>query len=225
MEKRFQEELDDLKQMLLGMGAMVERNIGDAVSTIVDRNRELAVELRGRDPLIDLEEIRIDNQCVKLLALQQPVASDLRFIATALKIVKDLERVGDIAVDISKLALQIMADAPVKRLEDVPAMAELALKMLKDALDSFVARDPEMARRVIKADDGVDEFQERILEELQNLMMDDRETIPQCLCLLEITRQLERVGDHSCNLAEMVVYLVEGEDIRHRQKIRPLLEG
>lgn len=222
MERKFHEDLERLKEQLLSMSAKVERNIGDAIEALIRRDRKLAEDVRERDPEIDLAEIQIDEHCLDLLALHQPVARDLRFITTALKIVKDLERIGDHAKDISKQALAVMSGLPPRNLADLPDMANAAQRMLKRALDAFVNHDVELAQEVIKGDVQVDQLHDRILNELIDLMVQDPETIGPLTHLIYINKYLERIGDHSCNVAEMVVFMVEGKDIRHLEKIRKL---
>ncbi len=225
MDTKFQEELDSLKRQLLEMGAKVERNIGDAIKALLQRDGRLAEEVRQRDPEIDLTEIEIDQQCLNLLALHQPVARDLRFIATAMKIVKDLERIGDMAKDIAQRALAVIHEEPIRGIDEFPQLAECAQKMLTKALDSFVHQDVELARQVIKDDDVVDELHDRVFSDLIVLMIRDSHKIARATHLIYVTKYLERIGDHSSNMAEMVVFMVKGEDIRHLEKIRKLVES
>lgn len=222
MERKFHEELEELKEQLLRMSAKVERNIGDAIQAVIQRDRALAQDVKRRDPEIDLAEVQIDEYCLSMLALHQPVARDLRFLATALKIVKDLERIGDHASDICQQALVAMDALVHKELVDLPEMARAAQQMLKRALDAFVRRDVELARQVIRDDNQVDLLHEKILTELIEAMVNSPQDITSLTHLVYINKYLERIGDHSSNIAEMVVFMVEGKDIRHLEKIKRL---
>ncbi len=224
MERKFEEELEEIKQGLLSLGTKVERNFGDAIAALVERDPVVAEDVISRDPLVDLAEIQLDEHCFYMLARRQPVARDLRFIATTLKIVKDLERVGDMASDIAEHVLALLRYPAVHSLADISEMARLAQDMLKRALDAFVGRDPELARSVIADDDKVDQMHVKIWDELVALMSEDRDSIPAAPHLFAIIKYLERLGDHSSNVAEMVVFLVEGKDIRHSEKIRAIRE-
>jgi phosphate transport system protein len=222
MDRKFEEELEEIKQELLTVGAQVERNISDAIQSLYDRNPQLAREVISRDPFIDLTEIRIDELCLSILARRQPVARDLRFIATSLKIVKDLERIGDMAKDISEHSLAILKESPLRDFPDLFRMASYAQSMLKRALDAFVDRDPALARQVIGDDDRVDEIHGRIWQEIVQTMKAEPEFTAGLAHLFLVAKYLERIGDHSSNIAEMVVFLVEGKDIRHFEKVKSL---
>ncbi|MBI4447198.1 MAG: phosphate signaling complex protein PhoU [Acidobacteria bacterium] len=222
MERHFLDELDQLKKQLLMMSAHVERNIGDAIQAFIRRDYQLAEQVRNRDPEIDLAEIRIDEHCMSMLALYQPVARDLRFITTALKIVKDLERIGDHAADIAKQALAAMADLPIQGVPDLSAMTGSAQQILKKALDAFVKADVKLAWQAIQYDDEVDRLHEKNLNALIALMIKDPPSVSQAIHLIYVNKYLERIGDHSSNIAEMVIFMVEGKDIRHLEKIKRL---
>ena len=168
---------------------------------------------------MDRPEIEIDNLCYEILALEQPVARDLRFIATALKIVKDIERIGDIAVNIAERAIELIQEPELKRLVDLPIMAEAAERILKDSLDAFVNSDADLAEKVIFNDKIVDDLYEQIFRELLTYMLEDTRYISRAIKLIFIAKHLERVGDHSANIAEMVVFLVRGQDIRHATRL------
>ncbi len=224
MERKFEEELEEIKQSLLSLGSKVERNFGDAITALIERDPVMAEDVISRDPLVDLAEIQLDEHCFYMLARRQPVARDLRFIATTLKIVKDLERVGDMASDIAEHVLALLRYPVVRSFPEIPEMARLAQQMLKRALDAFVKRDPELARSVITDDDKVDEMHVRIWDELVVFMSKEPDSIPAAPHLFAIIKYLERLGDHSSNVAEMVVFLVEGKDIRHSEKIRAIRE-
>ena len=168
-----------------------------------------------RDRQVNAYDVEVDEQCVQLLALNQPAASDLRFITTAMKIVTDLERIGDQAVNIAQRALELHQEPQLKPYVDLPRMAEMAQRMVKESLDAFVTRDTELARRVRGEDAAVDALKEQIFRELLTFMMADPRTIPRALRLILISRFMERVADHATNIAEMVVYMVEGKMVRH----------
>jgi phosphate transport system protein len=224
MERKFEEELEETKQNLLSLGSKVERNIGDAITSLIDRDPVLASDVLTRDPLIDLAEIQLDEHCLSLLVRRQPVARDLRFIATTLKIVKDLERVGDMASDIAEHVLALLRYPPVRSFAEIPEMARLAQQMLKRALDAFVKHDTQLARSVIFDDDKVDAIHLKIWDELVTLMSEDPSSIPAVPHLFAIAKYLERLGDHSSNVSEMVVFMIEGQDIRHSAKVRAIRE-
>jgi phosphate transport system protein len=215
MQRHFHEELDALKQTLLAMGGLVEDQIRRVMRALLERNDDLAREVIDRDRQVNAYDIEVDEKCVELLALNQPAASDLRFITTAMKIVTDLERIGDQAVNIAQRALELHQEPQLKPYVDLPRMAEMAQKMVKESLDAFVARDTQLARSVCSQDGAVDALKEQIFRELLTFMMGDPRTIPRALRLILISRFMERVADHATNIAEMVVYMVEGKMVRH----------
>ena len=215
MSRHFHEELEALKQTLLAMGALVENQIRHAMQALVDRDDALASEVIERDRQVNAYDVEVDAQCVELLALHQPAAGDLRFITTAMKIVTDLERIGDQAVNIGQRVIELNREPQLKPYIDLPRMAERAQAMVKESLDAFVARDTELARRVRSEDDEVDALKEQIFRELLTFMMEDPRSIPRAIRLILISRCMERVADHATNIAEMVIYLVEGKMVRH----------
>ena len=215
MSRHFHEELEALKQTLLAMGALVEDQIRHAMQALVDRDDALASEVIERDRQVNAYDVEVDAQCVELLALHQPAAGDLRFITTAMKIVTDLERIGDQAVNIGQRVIELNREPQLKPYIDLPRMAERAQAMVKESLDAFVARDTELARRVRSEDDEVDALKEQIFRELLTFMMEDPRSIPRAIRLILISRCMERVADHATNIAEMVIYLVEGKMVRH----------
>ena len=215
MTRHFHEELDALKQTLLAMGGLVEDQMRHAMQALVDRNDGLASEVIERDRQVNAYDVEVDEQCVELLALHQPAAGDLRFITTAMKIVTDLERIGDQAVNIAQRVIELNREPQLKPYIDLPRMAERAQAMVKESLDAFVARDTELARRVRAEDDEVDALKEQIFRELLTFMMEDPRSIPRAIRLILISRCMERVADHATNIAEMVIYLVEGKMVRH----------
>jgi phosphate transport system protein len=217
--KHYEQQLRELKEKLLLMGHNAEQMISDSIRSLVDRRPALAEEVINRDDELDKMEIGIDNLCYEVLALEQPVARDLRFIATALKIVKDLERIGDIGVNIGERALELIQEPELKRLVDLPIMADAAQKILKESLDAFVNSDADLAERVILNDNIVDDLYEQIFRELLTYMLEDPRSISRAIKLIFIAKHLERVGDHSANIAEMVVFMVRGQDIRHATRL------
>jgi phosphate transport system protein len=213
--RHFQDELEQLKTRLLEMGGIAEEQVRTAVKGLVDRDHALVDQvLVGDDPLNSLH-IEIDNRCFTLLALYQPMAADLRTIVAAVKINTDLERVGDLAVNIAEAARRYVAHAPVKKLIDIPRMATIAQTMLRDALDAFVRRDIELAQQVLNEDDRLDSLKTQIFRELLTYMLQDPATIEPALDLILISRHLERIGDHATNVAEDVIFIVSARDVRH----------
>jgi phosphate transport system protein len=215
MQRHFHEELGALKQTLLAMGGLVEDQIRRVMRALVERDDEQARDVIDRDRQVNAYENEIDEMCVELLALHQPAAGDLRFITTAMKIVTDLERIGDQAVNIAQRALELNREPQLKPYIDLPRMAEKAQRMVKESLDAFVARDTGLARAVCEADAAVDALKEQIFRELLTFMMEDPRTIPRAIRLMLISRFLERVADHATNIAEMVIYMVDSKMVRH----------
>ena len=193
--------------------------IPDWIRALVERRPSLAEDVIKSDDTMDQLELAIDNLCYEILALEQPVARDLRFIATALKIVRDIERIGDIAVNIAERATELIQEPEMKRLIDLPIMAEASQRILKDSLDAFVNSDAELAEKVIRDDEFIDDCYEQIFRELLTYMMEDTKYISRALKVIFIAKHLERVGDHSSNIAEMVILLVRGQDIRHGRRL------
>ena len=215
MQRHFHEELESLKQTLLAMGGLVEEQIRQVMRALVERNDALAQSVVERDQQVNAYDLEVDETCVNLLALHQPAAGDLRFITTAMKIVTDLERMGDQAVNIAQRVLELNQEPQLKPYIDLPRMAEKAQRMVKESLDAFVARDTELARRVCAEDSEVDALKEQIFRELLTFMMEDPRTIPRAIRLILISRFLERLADHATNIAEMVIYLVDAKMVRH----------
>jgi phosphate transport system protein len=215
MTRHFHEELEALKQTLLAMGGLVEDQIRRVMRALLERDDVMAQEVIERDRQVNTYDVEVDEQCVSLLALHQPAAGDLRFITTAMKIVTDLERIGDQAVNIAQRVLELNREPQLKPYIDLPRMAEKAQRMVKESLDAFVARDTALARQVCGEDAEVDALKEQIFRELLTFMMEDPRTIPRAIRVILISRFMERVADHATNMAEMVVYLVEGKMVRH----------
>ncbi len=211
----FEKELDDLKGKVLKLGSLVEKAISDAVKSLVERDSLLAAETIDRDPIVNALDVEIDEECIRLIALRQPRAGDLRLITTAMKITTDLERIGDMAVDISERALELNEEPQLKPYIDIPRMAEIAQGMVRDALDAFVKRDSALARDVLTRDDMVDNLNYQVFNELLFFMIQDPKTVSRAVKITYVSKYLERIADHATNIAEMVVYLVEGKIIRH----------
>jgi phosphate transport system protein len=220
--RHFQEELEQLKTRLLEMGGLAEEQVRLAVKALTERDRELvALALNGDEPINRLH-IEIDGRCFTLLALHQPMAVDLRAIVAAVKINTDLERVGDLAINIAEAARRYAQHAPVKKLIDIPRMANIAQNMLRDSLDAFVRRDTELAQRVLNEDDKLDDLKTQIFRELLTYMLQDPSTIEGALDLILISRHLERIGDHATNIAEDVIFMVSARDVRHNAPVPDL---
>lgn len=214
--RHFQDELEELKARLLEMGGLAEDRLRLAVRGLVEREAALVDAVLTGDVAINQLHIEIDDRCFKLLALHQPMAVDLRSIVAAVKINSDLERVGDLAVNISEAVRRYLQHAPVKELIDIPRMAELAQTMLRDALDAFVRRDIVLAQQVLAQDDTLDALKTQVFRELLGYMMRDSATIEPALDLILISRHLERIGDHATNVAEDVIFMVSAKDVRHQ---------
>ena len=213
--RHFHEELAALKQTLLAMGGLVEDQIRRVMAALLERDSDVAQEVIDRDRQVNTYDIEVDEQCVNLLALHQPAAGDLRFITTAMKIVTDLERIGDQAVNIAQRVLELNREPQLKPYIDLPRMADKAQRMVKESLDAFVARDTALARQVCGEDAEVDALKEQIFRELLTFMMEDPRTVSRAIRVILISRFMERVADHATNIAEMVIYLVEGKMVRH----------
>ena len=213
--RHFQEELESLQERLLAMGGLAEERVREAVGSLSSRDPGLVDNvLMGDEPINDLH-IEVDDRCFKLLALHQPMAADLRTIVAAVKINTDLERVGDLAVNIAEAAKRYLQHPPVKPLIDIPRMADIAQAMLRDALDAFVRRDVALAEAVIAEDDRLDGLKTQIFRELLTYMLSDPTTIEPALDLILVSRHLERIGDHATNIAEDVIFMVSARDVRH----------
>jgi len=216
MERQhFEGDLETLKHRLLHMGSLCESQTHKALVSLMERRAELARTVIEGDAAVNLLQIEIDDRCLKMLALQQPMATDLRLITSAMKMGADLERIGDQAVNIAETALRLLETPPLKPVIDIAEMAEIAQKMTRDALDSFVRRDAALARDVLQRDDKVDQLKDRVFRVLLTHMMADPGTIERALGLILISRNLERIADHATNIAEDVIFLVEAKDVRH----------
>ncbi len=211
----FDEELRELKESMLFEGELVQKAVKNAVTALLTRDSELARKVIEDDDIINTKEVEVDEFCLKLLALRQPAAKDLRFIATAIKINYDLERMGDMAVNICERVLELNQEPQLKPYIDLPQMAEIAQAMVKESLDAFVKEDPQLAWKVTKQDEDVDHLNEQIFRELLTYMSEDLKTISRATRLLFISKYLERLADHAVNIAELVIFLVQGKIIRH----------
>jgi phosphate transport system protein len=222
MPRLLEHDLEALKERILKMGSTVEDAIKKSIKSLVERDRELALAVIDGDRTVNTCDVEIEEECIRLLALWQPTGSDLRFITTAIKIITDLERMGDLAVDICERAVELFDEPPLKPYIDIPRLAEAAEKMLKDSLDAFVAKDADLALNVCGRDDIADTLTQQIFNELLLFMIKDPKNISRAVRLTYISKYLERIADHATNIAEMVVYLVKGKVIRHMEcKITP----
>ena len=219
--RHFQEELEALQARLLEMGGLAEERVRAAVQGLVSRDPVMIDRvMRGDEPINQLH-IEVDNRCFTLLALYQPMATDLRSIVAAVKINTDLERVGDLAVNIAEAALRYASHPPVKKLVDIPQMGDIAQAMLRDALDSFVRRDTRLARQVLNEDDRLDELKTHVFRELLTVMLNAPATVEPAIDLILVSRHLERIGDHATNIAEDVIFMVSALDVRHHPPAEP----
>lgn len=218
--RHFIEELEQLKTKLLEMSSLVEAAIQRSISAVIHKDRSAAEEVFRNEARINEIEIEIDEFAINLLALQQPMAADLRLIVAALKINTDLERMGDLSVNIAQRARSLMEEPVVKPMIDIPHIAGLVQSMVRKSLDAFVTRDADLARSVLASDDGVDSLRTACYHELVSFMEKDPQNIRQALDLLAVTRNLERIADHSTNIAEDVLFLVKGVDVRHHAEAR-----
>ncbi|MGH7264992.1 MAG: phosphate signaling complex protein PhoU [Candidatus Rokuibacteriota bacterium] len=216
MERHFEAELQSLRERLLAMGSVAETMIHQSVQALVARDEALVQAVLGQEEAMDLLCIEIDDRCFTLLALKQPMASDLRFLVAGIKINSNLERIADQTVSIALRARELITQPELKPLIDIPRMARLAQDMVRRSLDAFVRRDADLARSVIDADDAVGSLRDQVFRELLTYMMGDAGTIPRALALILISRNLERIADHATNIAEDVIYIVRGEDVRER---------
>ena len=213
--RHYERELQDLKEQILSLGGTVEEMIESAMRSLLGRDPDRARRVIESDPKVDAAELEIDHLCLNLLALRQPAASDLRFIATALKIVTDLERIGDLAVNIAERSIELNEEPPLKPYIDIPRMAMAVSGMLHQALDAFVNRDPAQARTVLGEDDAVDKLNVQLFRELLTYMIEEPKNVSRALRITFVAKYLERIGDHATNIAQMVIFMCEGTDVRH----------
>jgi phosphate transport system protein len=214
-ESHFEQELEKLKEQLLAMATLVEETLRDAIKALVERDSDLIQKTMGKEDKINRMENAIDEMCLKLLALRQPMAVDLRFITSAMKIATDLERMGDQAINICERAASLNQEPQIKPYIDIPRMAEIVQSMVKDVLDAFVNRDPSLARSVCARDDIVDGLNDQVHRELLTYMMEDPKIISRSVHLMIVSRCLERIADHATNVAEDVIFMVDAKVIKH----------
>lgn len=215
MERQFDQELNDLKENLLKMASLAEEAIAKSIKALVERNSNLAQKIIDQDSKINFLEIEINNQCLKLLALKQPMAVDLRFITSAMKIVSHLERIADQAVNISQRTLELLKQPLLKPLIDIPRMAELAQEMVRTSIDSLVNKDSLLAKKIGGRDNLVDDLNDQIFRELLTYMIEDPRTIKRAIELILVGRHLERIADLATNISEEVVFILNGKNIKH----------
>ena len=213
--RHLDEELTTLHQQILQMGTLAEQQVADALRALVQRDNDLVRRTIDADEEINRKDVEIDDLCIRLLARYQPTARDLRLITTGLKITTDLERIGDLAVDICECVLELNAEAPLLPLIDIPAMARIAQHMVRESLDAFVGEDPAQAVSVCRADDEIDGLNNQLFRILLTYMVEDPRTVSRATRLIFVAKCLERIADHATNIAEMVVYMVRGKTIRH----------
>lgn len=215
MQRHFDEALKTLKEKLLKMSSLVEESIGTSIKALMERNAELAYKVIKADDAVNMLEIEIDDLCLKLLALYQPTAGDLRFITSTMKINNDLERIGDLAVNIGERTLDLLKVPPLKLKIDIPKMAMASQVMLKDSLNAFVNKDSKLAYEVCKRDDEVDNLNHEIFMTLLNANPEDQKPVERVIDLVLVAKNLERVADHSTNICEDIIYMVDGKVIKH----------
>jgi phosphate transport system protein len=218
VERSFDSKLDELRNLILRMGGQVEKALQTAVSAIVERNPKLFNEVHTIEAMINEDQIKVDSCCVNLLAKQGPVAKDLRLIMSIIKINADLERMGDQAVNIAHTGKDYLQRQPLGRLSDIVKMNEIVRKMVKESLDTFVSGDSEAARRILLMDDEVDSLKNSVFRDLIVHIKQNPNDVEACMDLILMARNLERVGDHATNIAEDVIYVVTGRDMRHGGK-------
>lgn len=212
----YEMELQDIKKNLLYSGALAEKAIQDVVTSLVDKKSDLARRVIEGDAEIDKLDTEIEEQCIRLLALRQPIAKDLRFITTAIKINGHLERIGDMAVNIAEKVLELNELPQLKPYIDLPRMADIAREMIRGSLDALVNEDTELANRIRRMDEIIDKLNEQIFRELLTFMMEDTRTVHRALLIMQISKNLERISDHAKGISDMVVYMVTGESVRHQ---------
>lgn len=215
MERHFDEELNDLKKKLLYAGGIAEDMIAGAIRALVDRKESIIKEIGKKEDELNRLEIEIDDSAIKMMALHQPTAQDLRLLVTSIKINKELERMGDQAVNICDAAKALLRQPLLKPLLDIPRMAEITSQMVKDSIDSFVRQDADLAKSVCNRDDEVDNLKNQIFRELLTYMISDSNVIKRAMDLILVSRHLERIADHATNIGEEVIFMVKGKDIRH----------
>lgn len=218
-DKRYEEELKKLREDILYMGGLVEDQIQKAVKSLVDRDSNLASIIIERDHEVNRLDVEIDDLCIRLLALHQPAGRDLRFITTGLKITTDLERIGDMAVNICERAIELNDEPQLKPYIDIPRMAQISQRMIRESLDAFVREDTDLALKVCKDDDAVDQLNTQIFRETISFMIENPQTISRATKIGSVSKYLERIADHATNIGEMVIFMVKGKSIRHLKQL------
>jgi phosphate transport system protein len=216
MQRHFDELIQEVLQKLVLMGRLSETMLALAVKALVERNEAYCAEVRQKEVEVNRLQLEVDDRAVKLTALQQPMGTDVRFLFMASRIASELERIADQVINICQNTSHVLQAPPLKPLIDIPIMAEVAQKMVRDSLEALLNRDCALAEKVVDDDEKVDALRDQIFRELLTYMMGDPGTIPRALALILISRNLERVGDHATNIAEEVIYLVKGQDVRHK---------
>ena len=216
MKKHYSEQLAGVREMVLRMGGLAEQMTRRVIQALVQRDAGIIAEVRAMELQVNQLHVEIDEACLELIALRQPAAADLRFIAAAMKIIVDMERIGDQAINITERAESLLSVPPLKPLIDIPRMADIAQEMLKDALDAYVNGDEELAYRTIQRDDEVDLLKDQVFRELLTFMMGDPTTIPRAMDLILVSRHIEQIADHATNICEDVIFMVKGKDVRHQ---------
>jgi phosphate transport system protein len=214
-DRQYEEDLQQLRARVLEMGGLVEKQIGDAMSSVVERRSDIAREVIEHDHTVNYLDVAIDEASTRLLALHQPAGRDLRFIMTSIRISTDLERIGDIAQNICERAIELNEEPPLKPYVDLPRMAEWTRAMLRDSLDAFVREDTELALQVCLRDDFVDNLTAQVFREMLSHMTQDPQSVSRAVRILFLAKYLERIADHATNIGEMVIYMVKGKSIRH----------
>ena len=222
-DKKYEDELKKLREDILYMGGLVEDQIQKSIKSLVERDTDLANIVIERDHEVNRLDVDIDDLCIRLLALHQPAARDLRFITTGLKITTDLERIGDMAVNICERALELNQEPQLKPYIDIPRMARISERMIRESLDAFVREDTDLALKVCKDDDQVDQLNAQIFREVITFMIDDPRTINRAMKISSVSKYLERIADHATNIAEIVIFMVKGKTIRHLKTLPPTL--
>ncbi|PKN51491.1 MAG: phosphate transport system regulatory protein PhoU [Deltaproteobacteria bacterium HGW-Deltaproteobacteria-13] len=214
----YEKELQEIKNSLIYLGALTEKAIQDAMKALSERNSEMANKIIKDDDDIDKLDTELEERCIRVLALRQPTAIDLRFITTAIKITGHLERIGDMAVNIAEKAIQLNQEPQLKPYIDLPRMTDLVTTMIKDSLDSFINNDLERAEKVRRMEEVIDDLNEQIFRELLTFMMEDSKSIHRALLIMQVSKNMERIADHTKGIADMVTYMITGENVRHQTR-------
>lgn len=215
MQRHVDQELADLRTQILRMGTLVEEQIEGSIKALVDRDVDLASQIIERDTMVNSLDVDIDERCIKLLALQAPTAKDLRFVTTGMKISTELERMSDLAENICERVIELNEEPQLKPYIDIPRMASWTMQMVRDSLNAFVQSDPALARKVCADDDFIDDLTHQLFRELLSFMIENPGTITRAIRLTFIGKYLERIADHATNVSELVIYMVEGKNVRH----------